>query len=250
MDFPHSAGAFFFLSLDSIIFFAFCREPASGSDTGSQSRSDSGSDTEEEKHATEAGGDDDLFAGEEADEAKQFMAVKPWKGAIFKPTNPPENNSAAPDQKLVSLNDLLAFQTKMFDVVNPVFRSENGCMAIDATIPEAILCTIRKERSSTLQLRWSLYSTKTPTSKDILKDTTMMSFGLIPFVPWSFSLSAESPFCVFIAWPKIQLTVILLQLGKLLPMLMAKSKNHMFACGTLLPTRAGTKTKIKPYGDD
>lgn len=43
---------------------------------------------------------DDLFSVEEAVEDVNFMAVKPWKGAIKAPTNAPKGDMSAPNQTL------------------------------------------------------------------------------------------------------------------------------------------------------
>jgi len=45
-------------------------------------------------------GDNALFEVEEAGEGDQFMAVKPWIGALKAPTNKPANNPSAPSKKL------------------------------------------------------------------------------------------------------------------------------------------------------
>lgn len=45
-------------------------------------------------------GDNALFEIEEAGGGDQFMAVKPWIGALKAPTNPPHNNPNAPDKTL------------------------------------------------------------------------------------------------------------------------------------------------------
>lgn len=47
-----------------------------------------------------AGGSDDFFGTEEGTEGQQFMAVKPWLGAIKEPSKPPKNNPSAPSQQL------------------------------------------------------------------------------------------------------------------------------------------------------
>ena len=39
-----------------------------------------------------------MFEIEEAGEGEQFMAVKPWLGAIAEPTSHPEPNASAPDE--------------------------------------------------------------------------------------------------------------------------------------------------------
>ena len=44
--------------------------------------------------------DDDLFASGESTRAAEFMAVKPWLGAIVAPSRPPVNNPSPPDTKL------------------------------------------------------------------------------------------------------------------------------------------------------
>lgn len=44
--------------------------------------------------------DGQIFELEEAGEGEQFMAVKPWIGALKSPSNPPENNASAPETKL------------------------------------------------------------------------------------------------------------------------------------------------------
>lgn len=46
------------------------------------------------------GDGDDLFGKEEAEDGAQFMAIKPWKGAIVAPSKPPKINSSAPEEKL------------------------------------------------------------------------------------------------------------------------------------------------------
>lgn len=45
------------------------------------------------------GDDDDMFKTEDA-ESVQFMATKPWKGAIKEPSNKPRINPSAPDERL------------------------------------------------------------------------------------------------------------------------------------------------------
>ena len=39
----------------------------------------------------------DMFEAEEAGEGEQYMATRPWRGAVVAPSNPPEVNNAAPD---------------------------------------------------------------------------------------------------------------------------------------------------------
>lgn len=53
------------------------------------------------KHLEEKNDGDDLFALEDAEEGVEFMAVKPWLGAIKEPSNPPKYDSRKPDVKPV-----------------------------------------------------------------------------------------------------------------------------------------------------
>jgi len=53
-----------------------------------------------ERNEKKEAGDNALFEVEEAGEGDQFMAVKPWIGALKAPTNPPQNNPNAPDKTL------------------------------------------------------------------------------------------------------------------------------------------------------
>lgn len=41
--------------------------------------------------------DEDLFAEQKEGNGEQFMACKPWIGAVVAPTKPPANNGAIPD---------------------------------------------------------------------------------------------------------------------------------------------------------
>ena len=53
-----------------------------------------------EKPKPAAHDDDDIFATDEVSGTSEYMAVKPWLGAIVAPSHPPKSDSSAPDSTL------------------------------------------------------------------------------------------------------------------------------------------------------
>jgi len=84
--------------------------------------------------------DDDLFATGEATQAAEFMAVKPWLGAIVAPTHAPKNNSNEPDRKLRLdwVHGYRAFDSRSNLVYNAIG---------DVVYPVAGVCVVFKSRS-------------------------------------------------------------------------------------------------------
>jgi microtubule-associated protein-like 1/2 len=79
--------------------------------------------------------DDDLFGVEEAGQAQEFMAVKPWLGAIVAPSKPPSNNANPPDRKL---RLEWAHGYRAFDSRSNLFYNAQG----DVVYPVAGICVV------------------------------------------------------------------------------------------------------------